>query len=590
MDTEPTETLSRIPPAINGIQINFCKNPLCLNFGRPASTEPQRRVAGEPPLSASDSYVLSGDSRGRTSFICKLCGENPPIKSNLAISEELKRMTEFLVPKPNPSCPNEICQNHSIDITTPKAYYSFGKTKSGSQRYRCRLCRTTFAIGCSTLRQKRPEVNGIVFKLLVNKSPFNRIMEVAGISAGTLYGKINFIHQQCLSFAANQERQLQEILVNRLYLSVDRQDHLINWKDANEKRNIALSAIGCADNKTSYVFGIHVNYDPSLDAEHVSADSLALGDDSLRAPFRRYARVWLEQDYMGSLERSAKRKQTKRYLRDSIQEAYDVSCARADVEVSESPSTETGLPYSGMQVHSEYTMYAHFFYLHKILKNIGKIRFFLDQDSGIRAACLSVFWIEILAKQCDAFYVRVNKNLTINQKRRLKGQSTRDLADFRASSAAYEPLTDHDLRHIVIKDRLEELVDIGKWNDRWLFYPFPDMSEPEKAICWLTDLQDRSYDTDHIASLYSKATLHGIDRFFMQVRRRLSLLERPISSSSSEGRKWYGYSAYNPAMVGKLLDIFRVFYNYVEFGDDKKTPAMRLGLATKPVLMTDIVG
>jgi hypothetical protein len=43
-------------------------------------------------------------------------------------------------------------------------------------------------------------------------------------------------------------------------------------------------------------------------------------------------------------------------------------------------------------------------------------------------------------------------------------------------------------------------------------------------------------------------------------------------------------------MVGKLLDIFRVFYNYVELGGDKKTPAMRLGLATKPVLLTDIVG
>jgi len=36
---------------------------------------------------------------------------------------------------------------------------------------------------------------------------------------------------------------------------------------------------------------------------------------------------------------------------------------------------------------------------------------------------------------------------------------------------------------------------------------------------------------------------------------------------------------YKPAMVGKLLDIFRVFYNFVEVGRDKQTPAMRLGLA-----------
>src|SRR5574340_890270 len=53
-----------------------------------------------------------------------------------------------------------------------------------------------------------------------------------------------------------------------------------------------------------------------------------------------------------------------------------------------------------------------------------------------------------------------------------------------------------------------------------------------------------------------------IDRFFMQVRRRLSLLERPISTSSKAGRTWYGYSAYQPESIEKVLEIFRVFYNY----------------------------
>jgi hypothetical protein len=75
----------------------------------------------------------------------------------------------------------------------------------------------------------------------------------------------------------------------------------------------------------------------------------------------------------------------------------------------------------------------------------------------------------------------------------------------------------------------------------------------------------------------------------MQARRRLSLLERPISSSSSEGRKWYGYSPYNPAIVEKILEIFRVFYNYTEAGADKHTPAMRLGLTDKQVLLKDIL-
>jgi hypothetical protein len=44
----------------------------------------------------------------------------------------------------------------------------------------------------------------------------------------------------------------------------------------------------------------------------------------------------------------------------------------------------------------------------------------------------------------------------------------------------------------------------------------------------------------------------------------LSLLERPISSSASPVRRWFGYGSYKPVMVGKLLNIFRVFYNFVE--------------------------
>jgi hypothetical protein len=42
-------------------------------------------------------------------------------------------------------------------------------------------------------------------------------------------------------------------------------------------------------------------------------------------------------------------------------------------------------------------------------------------------------------------------------------------------------------------------------------------------------------------------------------------------------------------MVVKLLDIFRVFYNFVELGRDKQTPAMRLGLAKGKITIENII-
>jgi hypothetical protein len=127
----------------------------------------------------------------------------------------------------------------------------------------------------------------------------------------------------------------------------------------------------------------------------------------------------------------------------------------------------------------------------------------------------------------------------------------------------------------------------GKWQDRWLDHPFPTMGEPEKAVAYLTDLGD--YDEDHKAWLYNKASLHGVDSFFNQVRRRLSLLERPIHSKSNKGRIWNGYSPYNPGNVTKVLDIMRTVHNYVLPGKDRKTPAERLGLAQAPLDYEDII-
>jgi len=229
-------------------------------------------------------------------------------------------------------------------------------------------------------------------------------------------------------------------------------------------------------------------------------------------------------------------------------------------------------------------MYGHFYHLHKMLENTDKVRFFLDQDSGIRAACLSAFQKEVSNRTCDAFYVRINKDLTVDEKRRVLHESRQLFKDVQAQ---YPDLTENEVKLMLIKQRMANMQEIGKWKDRWLIHPFPNMSEPEKAICYLTNYND--YDEEHQAWLYNKASMHGIDCFFMQVRRRLSLLERPISSASSTARRWFGYSAYNPAVIVKLLDIFRVYYNYCLAGKDKETPAMRIGLAKGVVPLEDII-
>ena len=106
-------------------------------------------------------------------------------------------------------------------------------------------------------------------------------------------------------------------------------------------------------------------------------------------------------------------------------------------------------------------------------------------------------------------------------------------------------------------------------------------------VCHLT--KQGGEDKQKLAWSYLMASLRGIDGFFQKVRRDLSLLERPTPTASSNRRIWYGYSPYNPAVVVKLLDIYRVFFNYLETGKDGKSPAMRLGLAKGTISYEDIL-
>lgn len=331
---------------------------------------------------------------------------------------------------------------------------------------------------------------------------------------------------------------------------------------------------------------MNLNFDGNMDPEGTEQDAITSGDYLVDLPFRKYARVWLKQDYLEAI-RQPKPKKTPldpSSLDEKIESTYTTSVARPDVESTDDHSAETQLPRSGMQIHLEYTVYGHFFFLRALFKNIGKVRFYLDQDSAIRAACLSAFWDRVKNRTVDAYYVQINKELTNEQKLRRQGRIKKAL---RRAMGAYPNLTEDEVKLLFVKTRMAKMKPIGKLEDMWLRHPFPRMDEPKKAVCHLTNFGD--YTADQAAKLYHRATLAGIDRFFMQVRRRISMLERPFKSPARAGRTYFAYNAYNPEMIVKLLGIFRVYYNYVAVGEDEQTPAMRLGLAKGPIRPEDII-
>lgn len=623
MPRPPSKQKLRIPPAHEGIQVNFCKKTDCSNFGIP----PLESIKGIPlPKKADsggkkrsrDNYSVNSRQDSSPALECELCGQKPPMKSNQGVYEELTRMWKYLVPPQQlvRTCPNTECEHHNqaVEVTAgTKHYYKDGKQESGGQRYICRECKRTFTINENpAARQNKPSLNALIFRLLVNKMPLQRICEVAEVSMPTLYAKIDFIHEQCLKFAASQERKLPNLQIRRLQISLDRQDYLVNWTETVDKRNVVIHAMGSADNRTGFVFGMHLNFDQDAQREAIEQDALICGDHATKPPFRKYPRYWLAPDFVEATKKAVPQKNKSKALVERISEDYAEAELREDIESFEQMNASVKLPRSGMQIHGEYTIYGHLMFLKRLLPKAEKIRFYMEKESGMRAACLSAFAEDILNERVDAFYVKINKEMTIAQKNAAMAKGRRELETFRDSSSIYAEADDNSLRALMFERKIEggDFFLSGKFKDKWYLYPAPLKNEPEKAVSWLTYTGPRRYGNFHLAKLMLRASLFGIDRFFMQVRRRISLLERPIASSSSSGRKWYGYSPYNPAYIVKILEIFRVYHNYVNAtatfrrrklqpGEKKrnpgevqktfKTPAMRLGLSSVKAQIDDIL-
>jgi transposase-like protein len=206
------EKSRRIPNPVDGIQINFCKNPSCANFGIPASNQTQSRGGKQ----GQDIYIVCGKNANKE-LLCRKCGEYIPIKSNQSIHEELTSISAYLEPKPLPSCTNPDCTNTIMYVGTSialreKCYSKFGKTKNGSQRYRCNACGKTFVIPTDETspiaRQTKSHVNYLIFRSLVRKMPLCCIAETVGVDPKTVYDKMDFFHHQCLAFAASRERDI----------------------------------------------------------------------------------------------------------------------------------------------------------------------------------------------------------------------------------------------------------------------------------------------------------------------------------------------------------------------------------------------
>ena len=595
----PVSVTNPLAGSGSGIQVNFCRMPVCDNYGIHAVTS---RIKPGPSAGRDPHYKLATTNKGRVSaLVCKCCNEKPPLKSNQGIAEELTRISDTLL-GPDKGCPCEDCENHGKSTEEhPGRYYKRGNDGDTNRPQRsCRACGKKFAIGMEPPRihPQYHHLASTVFSRVVNKAPVRRTLEGAGMvgKPQIYYDLIRFIRRRCNHLIGGLERGMlrgKVPLPAKLHLVTDLQQYQLNWTDRLDKRNPMFSAVCTVDKSSRYIFGLHANYDPNVDSFAIAKESADRGDLERAEAFRRHARLWLPGDELKGGRAAGERigLDKVRELQRQLTEIYSSAVSREDVEDREFQEMHPGLHNpqagTGMQVHVPYTVYAHFFLVREVLRGAGvkQVEYSMDCESLLRGAFLSAWCDEVKQGTAHGFYVRHAKYRTVTEREAAKKEARMRLKAFQ------DTLPEEQRREaalLMMMHNFEAATAYGKWQDRWFHHPVPTMNEPEKAVCWLTR-RDDDLDTRTIAKMAMRAGLGPVDNVFQLTRRFMNALERPIGTSSGYNTVWHGYAPYNPAMLQQYLDLFRVAHNFCHTGRDGQTPAMRLGLAEQPLSYDDVL-
>ena len=438
-----------------------------------------------------------------------------------------------------------------------------------------------------------------VFSRIANKSPVRGTARGSKLkSNGDYYTILDFIHARCRHHTGVVDRALMDgklRLPADLNVQSDGQSYTLNWISRLDRRNCELTCYATVDADSGFSLAMHPNFDGRVDPFAINSEAARTGEMDLPEPHRpNTSQYWLAGDELRAGRAMAKlRKHDKRELLAQIQSIYASAESRKDVEDIElhhlDTSYQTPFLSVGLQVHMPYTAYAHWMLMHRLLTGAGvqRLQVNMDIDSMARAAFLCAFVDEVKRGDAHAFFVRYTKFQTIDERQAILAEATAARAQFRRTLPPDVRKDRREVARLMMKERIAGGQIYGKWSDAWVEHPTPTMSEPHKAVSWLTAKE--SVDEERMVDMFLGAGMGRIDNVFMRTRRLFNAFERPVGTSSSHNAVWHGYSPYNPRMVEKYLMIFRTVSNWIFVGDDGATPAMRLGLAKKPLDFEDIL-
>ena len=583
------------------LQFNYCDNPFCKWFG-----QPQKKFNAVP--NKPSRYRLSGRGKGRKqTIICNPDPEDSPGKthdcttspfSNWGIAEEIKRLyTNDKVKDIEPDYvfhKDGCLDNEQTPFNNKKQFYKRGKSSGNSQKWQCKTCGKITNVLPNrtekfTYNQKRNDIMPSFAKSLLNRTPVSRTCESLGIAPKTYYHKLEWLYRRCLEFLERYEsKPLQNMEFSSIWLNTDKMIYNLNnvrkrgqggiRHDNTEDKLMQTHVIISGDINSNYIFRSDLAYDWDTTLDDVLKDTETLKEDHLHEFNRKNDRLRFS---VAPQPPTNNDNETEAEYLDLLNE---FNRRRNYID--------------GLHTNSTYTTFAHLWLIKQML-HADKWRLVTDDDASILQGVYRVFKDEISNAKAHHFITQLDRSKSLQDAYQEYKGSIENLKSWGQSNGhntrslrqlAFLKLSEELKIHHFHKTQYDGIRTYNVWAKNPIEPPLATIDKGYFTVDVTTDLS--SYDADYIANLILKVSDRPTNVFMQIIRRRLSILERPLVTARGDGKS-YIYANFNPKYAQYALTILRTYYNFCHtmkvHGGLKLTPAQQLGITDKVFDMKDII-
>ena len=408
-----------------------------------------------------------------------------------------------------------------------------------------------------------------------------------GIGVSTYYKKLEQLYQRCLEFLDKHEtKKLSKMHFNELWLTTDKFSYSLNnirkkghGKDysTQERPLFPTYIVATVDSHSRYAFRTDLAFDYNVTADDIESDIEILKDNHVYNFAQKNARY--RYSYYGATtdDTTVKENEVDNYI--------------------DQRSLHLRKDYiDGFHVNTTYTSYAHFWLIRDIL-NVDKINYVSDEDNSIITALMRVFSNEIKNGNANIFTCRIDKSLKKKEAYFCYKEATERLHEWKDSNGLKCSMREAAISKLASDLETHKLYGIKTVDDKSYPYylhnpiehPYPNKDEGIRYVDCITNLSQLS--TQNLAEVLYKVNMRAVNTYFNQIRRRASILERPLVSGRGEGKSFI-YSNFNPKYANYILTILRTYLNFCDtfkYNKGYVTPAMALGLTNRPYTFEDII-